>query len=221
MQRVKLFAEQPVCLLVPVSERLVPCEAKVLAVSPEGFEVDPPQRHGVKIPVKAAELSVRVERDALYELQCMVRSVSPDRVCLASPTVCQRIQRREYVRVPTLDACKLEVFHESEGRFLPPAAAPLKNLSGGGCAVVFMMAVRTGVQVRVTLDLPDAGEMQFEGTVRHCVPHFSRGGTEYSLGIAFDPMSDGRRSCIIRHVFALQGRERRTALAHPDAPDLR
>ncbi|HEY9855933.1 MAG TPA: PilZ domain-containing protein [Stenomitos sp.] len=215
MKHVHLLAEQPVRILVPVSERLVPCEAKVLAVSPEGFEVDPPRRHGVKIPVKAEELCVRVERDALYELQCTVRAVSAERVCLAPPTQCQRIQRREYVRVPTLDTCKLEVFLESEGRYLPPAAAPLKNLSGGGCAVVFMMAIREGGAVRVALDLPGAGEMQFEGTVRHCFPQFSRGGTEYSTGIAFAPMPDGRRSSIIRHVFALQSRTHRSLLGAP------
>lgn len=206
--KVPIQSGQTVQLLVPVGHRTVECMAVVTEVGNKTFDTGLPQRHGVKIPVEVDQLTVTLTMaDAIYTLRCRVVVRNEAGLTLAFPPAdeVKRVQRRQFVRVPTSLPCAIEPeLKEEEGEFAPPMEGELLDISGGGCSVLVPVEFGRGQLLRVTMELPEEGEVMLFGRVMRCSTRQTRKGTRYSVGLDFGKMEESLRSRLIRYVFALQ-----------------
>lgn len=206
--KVPIQSGQSLQLLVPVGHRTVQCAAVVTEVGNKTFDTGLPQRHGVKIPVEVDHLTATLTMpDAIYTLRCRVVVINKEGMTLAfpPPEEIQRVQRRQFVRVPTLLPCAIEAeLKEGEGDFGPPIQGEMQDISGGGCSVMLPVEFGRGTLMRLTTDLPGEGEVILFGRVMRASTQHTRKGVRYSVGLDFGKMEGSLRSRLIRYVFALQ-----------------
>lgn len=206
--KVPIQAGQSLQLLVPVGHRTVQCMAVVTEVGNKTFDTGLPQRHGVKIPVEVDHLTLSLTMpDAIYTLRCRVVVSNAEGLTFAFPPSdeIQRVQRRQFVRVPTVLPCALEPeLTEGEGEFGPPIQGELQDISGGGCSILLPTELGRGHLLRLTMDLPGEGEVILYGRVMRAGTLHTRKGVRYSVGLDFGKMDESLRSQLIRYVFALQ-----------------
>lgn len=199
---------QTLQMLLPVKERTVQCFATVLDVGQRTFDTSLPQRHGVRIPVEVDQITLSLTMpDAVYTLTCPVLVRNEEGLSLGIPPgdEIKRVQRRQFVRVPTCLPCAVEVeLADQEGVFGPPHLGELQDISGGGCSMVIEPELDRGTLVRVMFNLPEEGELLLFGRVMRTSPVQTRKGPRWSVGVDFGKMDEGLRSMIIRHVFAIQ-----------------
>lgn len=213
--KLPLQAGQTLQVLIPVGARTVPCQAVVLDVGARTFDTARPFRHTLKIPVEVDHLTFTLTMpDAVYTFKCPVVVVNDEGLKLAMPEAedVQRVQRREFVRVPTSLPCLAEPEVEPETlRFGPAFKASLQDISGGGCSLLSPGELERGARLRLTLDLPEEGSFCLMGRIMRVVKVQTHQGPRYSLGLDFGPMVEGLRSKLIRYVFALQVEQARRA----------
>lgn len=206
--KVPIQSGQTLQFLVPVGHRTVQCSAVVTEVGQKTFDTGLPQRHGVKIPVAVDQLTLTLTMpDAIYTLRCKVVVSNEAGLTLAFPPEdeVQRVQRRQFVRVQTSLPCAAEPELDAEtGAFGPPVQGELQDISGGGCSVLFGSEFKRGDLLRLTMDLPEEGEVVLFGRVMRASSLHTRKGVRYSVGMDFGKMDEGLRSKLIRYVFALQ-----------------
>lgn len=206
--KVPIQSGQTLQVLVPVGHRTVQCTAVVTEVGNKTFDTGLPQRHGVRIPIEVDQLTVSLTMpDAIYTLRCPVVVRNEEGLTLAFPPSdqVQRVQRRQFVRVPTNLPCAVEpCLDEEKGEFGPPIQAELQDISGGGCSVLMPAEFKRGILLRLTMDLPEEGEVILYGRVMRASTLHTRKGVRYSLGLDFGKMDESLRSRLIRYVFALQ-----------------
>lgn len=213
---------QTLQMLVPVGARTVPCQAVVLRVGSRTFDTGLPQRHGLKIPVEVDQLTVSLTlADAVYTLRCPVVVVNSEGLSLGLPPEddVRRVQRREFVRVPTSLPCQVEPELSEEAIALQleqlpegvvpdeygaPVPAYVQDISGGGCSLLMPMALPRSSRVRITLELPQEGEIVVFGAVVRCASVQTRKGPRVQMGIDFGKLEEGLRSRVVRYVFAVQ-----------------
>lgn len=202
---VTLSVDQVVRLRVLLSGREVLCQAHVQEVSGDTFKISHPERHSVKLPVTSDRVQLLwIEEDALYEFDCPVATKDETGLTLSLPGEHNRIQRREYVRVPLALPCEVEVAYGEPADPLPPAPGRIINLSGGGCALSFVMAVDPGTRLTLSTQLPEESPIKVPGEVRRVTAAYSQQGPEYQLGVQFLGLDEGLRGQIVRCVFTAQ-----------------
>ncbi len=206
--KVPIQSGQTLQVLVPVGHRTVQCTAVVTELGGKTFDTGLPQRHGVKIPVEVDQLTVTLTMpDAIYTMRCAVVVVNEEGMTLALPAAdeVQRVQRRQFVRVQTNLPCCAEVeLAEPAGEFGPPVQGELQDISGGGCSALFPTEFKRGELLRLTMDVPEEGEMVLFGRVMRSSTLHTRKGVRYTVGLDFGKMEESLRSKLIRYVFALQ-----------------
>ncbi|HEY9899713.1 MAG TPA: PilZ domain-containing protein [Pantanalinema sp.] len=213
---------QTLQILVPVGARTVPCQAVVLRVGNRTFDTGLPQRHGLKIPVEVDHLTVSLTlADAVYTLKCPVVVVNSEGLSLGLPPEddVRRVQRREFVRVPTSLPCQVEPELSEEAIALQreqlpegvdpdeygaPLPAYVQDISGGGCSLLMPMDLPRNSRIRITLELPQEGEVLVFGAVVRTSSVQTRKGTRFLMGVDFGKLDQAIRTRVVRYVFAVQ-----------------
>ncbi len=159
------------------------------------------------------------EAIASYALFCRVRARIYEPLPLTFldwPHDIQRIQRRNYVRVPASlqiefstgekDAEGKEIFH----------SALTGDISGGGLNFTTSVKLSTKDPLKIILHLPGQEEIVLEGKITWIV-HQSH--NRYFVGIKFMKISEGIREHIIKYIFIRQ-RDliRKGVLQKPNSP---
>lgn len=209
-------------MLVPVGARTVPCQAVVLRVGDRTFDTGLPHRHGLKIPVEVDHLTISLALpDAAYTLKCPVVAVNSEGLALGMPGErdVQRVQRREFVRVPASLPCMVEpglseaeiaaqVAELPEGvppeEYGAPVAAYVQDISGGGCSLLMPVDLPRNRKLRINLELPMEGEVLVFGAIVRASSVQTRKGPRYLLGVDFGKLDEGLRSRLVRFVFSIQ-----------------
>jgi c-di-GMP-binding flagellar brake protein YcgR len=209
-------------MLVPVGARTVPCQAVVLRVGHRTFDTGLPQRHGLKIPVEVDHLTVSLTlADAVYTLKCPVVVVNSEGLSLGLPAEegVRRMQRREFVRVPTSLPCQVEPELSEEAialqreqllegeipdEFGAPLPAYVQDISGGGCSLLMPLDLPRNSRIRITLELPEEGELLILGAVVRTSSVQTRKGPRVLMGVDFGKLEEGARSRVVRYVFSVQ-----------------
>lgn len=213
---------QTLQMLVPVGARTVPCQAIVLRVSDRTFDTGLPQRHGLKIPVEVDHLTISLALpDAAYTLKCPVVAVNSEGLALGMPHErdVQRVQRREYVRVPASLPCMVEpglsaeeiaaqVAELPEGvepaEYGEPVAAYVQDISGGGCSLLMPVDLPRDRRLRINLELPNEGGVLVFGAIVRASSVQTRKGPRYLMGVDFGKLEEGLRTRLVRFVFTIQ-----------------
>lgn len=124
-------------------------------------------------------------------------------VYLTRPQWVERVQRRNYVRVPV----KLPTI-VSPMRPSPDENALIRgviyNLSGGGAGVATPMALPQGTLIRVRVPLPIIGEAGFDARVMRCSPLEGDDSFHYLLQCEFLYIPEETRSLIINYCFDVE-----------------
>lgn len=210
--KVPLRVGMTVQIEVPVRDRMVACQAVVLALGNRTFDTTPPTRHGVRLPLLVDALRISITMpDAIYTLTCPLVKLTEDGVVFELPPedAVQRVQRRNFVRVPTnLQATVLQWSHEREDYELP-FMAELIDISGGGCSLLCPHELHREQDIQILVDLPEEGEVTLYGRVRRAYEQQTRRGRRTHAGVEFSRMEEAMRSKLIRYVFALQREQAR------------
>lgn len=180
---------QIVQMLVEVGDRRFLCEARVRDIHGSAFETGAPHCYGVRVPVKGDRLVVTLTLpDALFTMTCQVLASEDEGLVLELPAseAIARTQRRAYPRVPVTGACAIELNFEHDGTFWPPAPASLRDVSDGGCGFLFALELVPGMQARISLEVPDQGEVALIGRVRHCKPAHAPSALPFHIGVEFE-----------------------------------
>ena len=194
---------QVVHTMVEVGQQRFPTEATVLAVEGDTFEIDPPQRYGVVIPVKSDALVVTLSvRDEAFQMECPLLQVTDEKLMLAVPPDedIRRIPRRRYTRILRDLPCQVELDFENNGELWPPAPAHIKDISAGGCAFLFVMELTKGMRLVLNCELPGFGKLCLPGMVKQCFPVVSSTGLPFQVGIEFEELEDELRADLGRYV---------------------
>lgn len=205
---------QVVHTLVEVGQQSFPTEATVLSVEGDTFEIDPPHRYGVTIPVKSDVLQVTLAvKDEAFLMSCPLLQVTDERLMLAVPPEdeIRRTARRRFPRVAADLACQVELDFENNGELWPPAPARTKDISMGGTAFLFVMELTKGMRLVVTLDLPEKGEVRLPSVVKQCFPVVSSAGLPFQVGIEFDEMAEDVRAALGAYVDAELAKDPQTS----------
>ncbi len=206
--KIQIKVGQAIQLLVPSGERTIPCDSTVLAVWSGEFAISTPRRHGVRIPITGDDLSVTfVMPDANYAMRCTILKDSEGGLTLKIPPddEIQRIQRRQFVRVPSNLPCTIEwQIDPATGEFGPRVYGKLKDVSGGGVGLLITPTIPLGTLARLELDLPVHGPFAAYGYVRRCAAHFDSGGTQQFIGLEFINLTEALRSLLVLYVNDVQ-----------------
>lgn len=205
-------------MLVPVGDRTVPCDSVLVSAGERTLVTTPPSRHGVRIPVESGRRIVLtfVMPDASYTMKCPVLKSNDEGLLLGVPgdEEIQRIQRREFVRVPASLPCVLEALLDPEtGTQAPPITGKLQDISGGGCGVESYSGLASGTDVVVTMVLPEEGEVTLYGRIRRSVALMTAAGRQHVMGVEFFELDEAQRSKLVLYVNSIQ-REMMRARAH-------
>lgn len=205
---------QVVHTVVEVGQQSFPTEATVLAVEGDTFEIDPPHRYGVTIPIKSDVLLVTIAvRDEAYLMTCPLLQVTDEKLMLAVPPEeeIRRTARRRFPRVSADLACRVELDFENNGELWPPAPARTKDLSLGGTAFLFVMELTKGMRLVLTLELPGKGELRLPSVVKQCFPVVSSTGLPFQVGIEFEELDDVAREALSAYVAAELAKDPQTS----------
>ena len=155
----------------------------------------------------------------VYHFAVPYRSAAPlpDTVWyLDLPTSAERIQLRDFVRVPipmSIDV-KLPGDHGSLKDYREVA---LIDISGGGLCFVHdePLIMDAALAVRVP-DLPHIGTLETQGTIRRATPIETNLGMTYHIGISFgDALSNRERERLVQSIYQLQQSYLRKGLKVP------
>ena len=155
----------------------------------------------------------------VYHFAVPYRSASPlpDTIWyLNIPTSAERIQLRDFVRVPIPMSIevKLPGDHGSLKNFREVA---LIDISGGGLCFVHdePLILDAPLAVRVP-DLPHIGTLEAEGTIRRATPIDTTLGMTYQFGFFFgDALSNRERERLVQSIYQLQQSYLRKGLKVP------
>lgn len=201
--KIPLKSGQTLQVMVFTGERTVACDAMVLNLEEGLFSITPPHRHNVRVPVKTSHLVVTLTTSqAAFTMDCQIREQDAEQLLLEIPPEedIQKMQRREFARVPASGPCTIE---PSE-RQAPRVPGQLKDISGGGCSVQAAHALPKGTRVRVLFDLPQEGTFRLSGQVRRLLTTMTPTGAQHMLGIAFDALPEAERRRLIHYVYQAQ-----------------
>jgi len=130
-------------------------------------------------------------------------------VYLQKPEEWQRVQAREFFRVPAMLAVQVRAVGQEEG---PWMIGQTRDVSGGGCLLVLGQPFSVGDTVEIVLSLPE-GRVSAKGTVKRSEKVEESGGNLWSLGVAFTDIAERDRDVIIRFALKRQIELRRKGLA--------
>lgn len=124
-------------------------------------------------------------------------------VYLTRPKWVERVQRRNYVRVPVkLPTIISPVRPSSEGDTL--IRGVIHNLSGGGAGVATPVALPRGTLIRVRVPLPITGEAGFDARIIRCSPLEGNDSFRYLVQCEFLYIPEETRSLIINYCFDVE-----------------
>jgi c-di-GMP-binding flagellar brake protein YcgR len=153
--------------------------------------------------------------DGLYLLPTTVldRNEAQPSVRLAWPRRSERLQRREHPRVEVALPCTLALRSKVEAGERP-LRARLDNLSAGGARVLLRERLEPAVQVRLSLEIPDAGELVSEARVLRAGEH-PEGGSEapFWAALEFVGMLESARNVVGGYVMQVQREQLRRGAA--------
>ncbi|HEY9856607.1 MAG TPA: PilZ domain-containing protein [Stenomitos sp.] len=206
--KIQIKVGQAIQLLVPSGDRTIPCDATVLAVWDQQFAISTPRRHGVRVPITGDHLSVTfVMPDANYAMRCAILQDAAGGLTLNVPPddEIQRIQRRQFVRVPSDLPCTIEWQIDPEkGEFGPRVPGKLKDVSGGGVGLLIMPTIPVGTLARLEVELPQHGSFAAYGYVRRCSKQFGQEGGRHFIGLEFINLNEALRSRLVLYVNDIQ-----------------
>lgn len=194
---------QLVQVMVYAGDRTVPCEAMVMDLAEGSFTIDHPHRHNVKIPVRTAHLMVTLTTpEAAYLMDCPLLETLPGGLVLGLPDEkdVQKVQRRQFVRVPTAIACSFYL-DDNPGTLM---AGLLQDLSNGGCSFSSPVAMLKGQRLMLSFKIPDEGSFKLTGIVRRSIATMNHGRVQHSIGFEFGELEESNRKRIVRFVHSVQ-----------------
>lgn len=215
--KIPLRSGQTLQVMVFTGDRTVACEAMVLNVDAETFNIGLPHHYNIKVPVKTTHLIVTLTtHQAAFTMDCPVREQTSEQLLLELPPDAdiQKVQRREFARVPASFPCTIE---PSE-RQAPRVAGHLMDVSGGGCSIQASHALPKGTRVRLLFDLPQEGTFRIFGHVRRLLTTMTPKGAQHVMGVAFDELADSERRRLIRYVYQVQMELTRSRKYEDSAP---
>lgn len=201
--KIPLRSGQTLQVLVFAGDRTVACEAMVLGLTSTTCEISLPHRHNVRVPIKTAHLVVTLTtHHAAFTMDCPVIARGDDRLTLEIPADedIQKVQRREFARVPAAGPCTIEPSDRQSLR----VAGQLKDVSGGGCSLQSSQAIPKGTRVRITFELPNEGTFRLIGQVCRLLTSMTPKGAQHVIGVAFATLEDPERRRLIRFVYQAQ-----------------
>ena len=203
--KIPLKIGQSIQMLVPTAAQTVPCQVTVQSLESNQFCTSLPQGPGIEQPLNVHYVIATVSMsDAIYTMKCPVLDTSKGFFCIAIPPAEQihLKQRREFVRIPSDIPCSLELDFDGSSDFMPPAPAQIKDISGGGCAVLFAMELPVGSGLRLTFDLPGEGNMVLMCKVKRCSHVISEHGSQYLSGLEFLGIDGENRGKLVWYVLS-------------------
>ncbi len=191
--------------------------SRVEDASGDRLNISWPTEAGMRIPFhKSEQLFISFTRqDAVYGFQASVTATIPGPIpmlIVQSSGEIERIQRREYVRVPSLLPVELTAVVSTpsgSGESLPDVISiktNTVNVSGGGFAINHKFVLPVGTMLQVKLTLPSHPELlQLSARV---VRNESREDVHknrfFLIGVQFVTIPERVRMRIVRHVFDAQ-----------------
>lgn len=134
-----------------------------------------------------------VDDNGVETTEMPVLALEPGRVVLGPPAVGSRVHRRQYARVRAEVPMTCLVVDDRFTRF-EPLAARVRDIGGGGAALLCDAGFARGARVVVALALPES--VVALGTV----VGQSAGGTQQVLHVHFDAMREPDREVLHRFV---------------------
>lgn len=190
-------------VMVFSGHRTVPCEAMIMELEEASLVICHPHRHNVRIPVQTDHLVVTLTTaDAAYMMDCPIREELPDGLLLVLPPDhdVQKVQRRQFARVPAVFACTFTLEDGTE----PPVAGLMIDLSGGGCSFASPHAIARGQRLVLSFKLPDEGSFKLKGAVRRSIAMMRNGRLQHAIGFEFDDLEELNRRRLVRFVYNVQ-----------------
>jgi c-di-GMP-binding flagellar brake protein YcgR len=189
--------------------------SRVEDASGDRLNISWPTEAGVRIPFhKSEQLFISFTRqDAVYGFQASVTATIPGPIpmlIVQSSGEIERIQRREYVRVPSLLPVELTAVVSSGSSESSPDVVSIKtntvNVSGGGFAIHHRFVLPVGTMLQVKLTLP--GHPEPLPLSARVVRNESREDVHknrfFMIGVQFVTIPERIRMRIVRHVFDAQ-----------------
>ena len=193
------------------STRVEDVDATRIAVQPpivQGQPVPLPRGTRVELEVNRAEQPGQ----GLYRAVTVVLGKDPGElgfVHLQKPESWQRVQAREFFRVPAILAVQIRAADEESA---PWMIGQTRDISGGGCLLLLGQPFRVGETVELSLSLPDR-RINAKGTVKRVKKPEEGPDSLWSLAIAFTEIAERDRDAIIRFALKRQIELRKKGLA--------
>ncbi len=173
-----------------------------------------PTDAGIRVPIRTNEILYMsyTQADAVYGRQVLVYQVIPEPipvigVSLAGPV--ERIQRREYVRVPDILPVELTLTTPvEEGQ--DPAIANIHtntlDISAGGMAIQHKLIIPNGALYEVKLTIPRILPplKLLAKVVRISTQKDAYDKKIYRYGLIFLSVSEGIRARLVKYIFDVQ-----------------
>lgn len=142
----------------------------------------------------------------VYMFTCTLleRKLSPLPIWKASlPTNVERVQQRSFVRVDATVPVRMAIEPAKAGEATLLLEATTKDISGGGAKIIYKHRLPAGTQMKLTLQLPEIGEVETEAqVVRTDKPQEDR--PIHWVALRFINLHETVRSKIIKYVFKRQ-----------------
>ena len=155
----------------------------------------------------------------VYHFDVPYRSASslPDTIWyMALPESAERIQLRDFVRVPIPMSIEVKL-PGNHGSLKDYREVALIDISGGGLCFVHdePLIMDAPISVRVP-DLPRIGTLETEGTIRRATPIETNLGMTYHIGVMFgDTLNNRERERLVQSLYQLQQSYLRKGLKIP------
>lgn len=104
------------------------------------------------------------------------------------------MERRIFTRATSSLPCTVELKAEADAGHPHPLLAQFDNISGGGCSLLCNEALPLGEAVRLSVYMPEEGELVLTGRVKHVATTTEGELSLYVLGIEFDAMDEKSRN---------------------------
>lgn len=193
----ELVPKQAITLAMPPGSGTEPLSTHVLEVGPRSFRIALPEG----LPVETDRVTLSFPRaDAVYTLRCLVIGLGDGflEMGFPEPEDVQRVQRREYVRVPIVMPVEYDL--APEGKFGPPTRGILQDLSGGGCLLLARETAPLGTVIRLRLDMGDFGVLGVLGRVVRSDAKAQKDG--HLTGVNFADIYERDRDRLVKFLFA-------------------
>jgi len=180
--------------------------------------VQPPFVQGMPVslpPGTRVELEVdrrQLPGQGLYRAVTVVLGKDPGElgfVYLQKPESWQRVQAREFFRVPAMLAVQIRAAGEENA---PWMIGQTRDISGGGCLLMAGQRFAVGQAVELILSLPDR-RIAAKGMVKRVNKPEEGPDSLWALAIAFTEIAERDRDAIIRYAMKRQIELRKKGLA--------